>query len=44
MSPEQVTKRLAAYGAEGLDDLNAESADVILAKLQAAVSKKTDPA
>jgi hypothetical protein len=42
MSPEQVTKRLAAYGAEGLDDLNAESADVILAKLQAAVSQKTD--
>jgi len=32
---EQVEKRLVAYGASGLDDLSAESAAVIIAKLEA---------
>ena len=44
MPPEQVAKRLATYGAEDLDDLNDENAGVILAKLEAAVSKKANPA
>lgn len=40
MPPEQVAKRLAAYGAENLDDLTAENAEVILSKLEAAIAAK----
>jgi hypothetical protein len=40
MSAEQVTKRLSAYGAETLDDLTAENADIILGKLEAAAAKR----
>ncbi|MBI4376142.1 MAG: AAA family ATPase, partial [Elusimicrobia bacterium] len=44
MPAEHVSKRLAAYGAESLDDLTAESADIILRKLEAAASKPAEPA
>lgn len=40
MPPEQVTERLAAYGAESIDDLTAKNADVILQKLEAAITAK----
>lgn len=36
---EQVDKRLAAYGAESVDDLTSENAEVIIAKLDAAAAK-----
>lgn len=36
MKPEQVARRLAAYGADSLDELTKESAEVILVKLQVA--------
>jgi len=39
MTPEQVTKRLAAYGAESLDDLTEENARVIIGKFEAALAK-----
>lgn len=40
LSPEQVTKRLAAYGAESLDDLTEENARVILTKFESALAAK----
>jgi hypothetical protein len=36
--PEQAVKRLAAYGADGLDALTRENADLILRKFQAAAA------
>jgi len=39
MSPEQVARRLAAYGAESLDELTQENAELILTKLQAASAR-----
>jgi len=41
MSDEQITQRLAAYGAETLDDLSAEAADTILKKIETTLSTKT---
>ena len=38
MTPEQVSKRLAAYGADSLDDLTEESARIITGKLEAAIA------
>jgi hypothetical protein len=40
LSPEQVTKRLAAYGAESLDDLTEENARVIIGKFESALAAK----
>jgi hypothetical protein len=40
LSPEQVTKRLAAYGAESLDDLTEENARVIISKFESALAAK----
>ncbi|MDQ7829065.1 MAG: ATP-binding protein [Armatimonadota bacterium] len=40
LSPEQVTKRLAAYGAESLDDLTEENARVIVGKFESALAAK----
>jgi hypothetical protein len=41
ISPDIVSKRLAAYGAEDLDDLTKEVACAIISKLEAAVASKT---
>ena len=41
MTPAQLTKRLAAYGAEGLDDLTEKDAAVIISKLEAAIKSQT---
>jgi hypothetical protein len=38
MTPEQVERRLAAYGAESLDDLTSENAEIILSKFESALS------
>ncbi|MFA5138359.1 MAG: ATP-binding protein [Elusimicrobiota bacterium] len=40
VTPEQVSRRLAAYEAETIDDLTAENAAIIIQKLEAAASKK----
>lgn len=40
MPQEQVDERLAAYGAQTLDDLNSDSASVIIQKLEAANARK----
>lgn len=40
LSPQQVTKRLAAYGAESLDDLTEENARVIIGKFESAFAAK----
>ena len=40
LSPDQVSGRLAAYGAENLDDLSGESASVILQKFESALAAK----
>lgn len=40
MTPEQVSTRLAAYGAECLDDLNDENATLILSKFETALTVK----
>ena len=40
MTPEQVSQRLAAYGADGLEDLTEESAQAILSKLEAATKRE----
>ena len=40
MTPEQVARRLAAYGAESLDDLTEENARVILTKFESALAAK----
>jgi len=39
MTPDQVARRLAAYGADSLDALTKENADLILKKFQAAAAK-----
>lgn len=41
MTPEQVSKRLLAYGAECLDELAVESAEVIINKFESALAGKT---
>lgn len=41
MTPGQVTKRLAAYGAACLDDLSEENAQLILAKIASALSAQS---
>jgi len=38
MTPEQVSQRLAAYGADSLDDLTEENARIITVKLEAAIA------
>jgi hypothetical protein len=40
LAPEQVVRRLAAYGADSLDELTEENARVILAKFEAALAAK----
>ena len=40
MTPEQVTRRLAAYGAERLEDLTEERARVILTKFKSALANR----
>jgi len=40
MTDEQVAKRLAAYEAEGLDDLTAENAKIIISKFESALKTK----
>jgi len=40
MTPEQVVRRLAAYGAESLDDLTEENARVILTKFESALANR----
>ncbi len=40
MTPEQVSKRLAAYGAQCLDDLSDENALLILSKFETALAAK----
>jgi len=40
MTPEQVEKRLAAYDAEGLDDLTEENAQVIISKFESAIAEQ----
>lgn len=40
MSPEQVTRRLAAYDAENLDELTEENARVIIGKFESALASK----
>jgi len=40
MTPEQVVRRLAAYGSESLDDLTEENARVILTKFESALAAK----
>jgi hypothetical protein len=42
MRPEQVSERLAAYGAAGLDDLMHDSARIILHKLETALAAKSE--
>jgi len=44
MKPEQVARRLAAYGAESLDELTKENAELILTKLEAASAKAENEA
>ena len=38
MTPDQVARRLAAYGADSLDALTTENAELILKKFQAATA------
>lgn len=40
MTPDQVARRLAAYGADSLDALTKENAELILKKFQAAAAKE----
>jgi hypothetical protein len=40
MTPEQVARRLAAYGAESLDDLTEENAQVIIRKFESALANR----
>ena len=40
MTPEQVARRLSAYGADSLDDLTEENALVIIGKFESALAKK----
>ena len=40
MTPEQVARRLAAYGAESLDDLTEENAQVIITKFESALANR----
>lgn len=40
LSPDQVTERLAAYGAESLEDLTAENAAVIIGKFEEALKAR----
>ena len=40
MSPEQVVRRLTAYGADSLDELTEESAGVIIGKFESAIASK----
>ncbi|MGQ9589919.1 MAG: ATP-binding protein [Planctomycetota bacterium] len=44
ITPEQVARRLAAYGAESLDELTEENARIILAKFRAAHAAKAGAA
>jgi len=44
MTPEQVSRRLAAYGAESLDELTKENAELILTKLEGASAKAENEA
>jgi hypothetical protein len=44
VSPEQVTRRLAAYDAERLDDLTEENARVIIGKFESALAAKGEAA
>jgi len=40
MAPEQVTKRLSAYGATSLDDLTINNANIIISKFESAIAEK----
>ena len=40
MTPDQVSRRLNAYGAETLDDLTEEAAGIIISKFEEALSKQ----
>lgn len=40
MTPEQVTRRLAAYDADSLDELTEENARVIIGKFESALASK----
>jgi len=40
IAPDQVTRRLAAYGANSLDDLTEQNAQVILNKFESALAKQ----
>ena len=40
MTPDQVKKRMAAYGAVGLDDLTEENARVIISKFESALANR----
>ena len=42
MSPEQVTRRLAAYDADSLDELTEENARVIIGKFESAITSKDE--
>jgi len=44
MSREQVARRLAAYGAESLDDLTEQNAQVILSKFESALAQRGETA
>jgi hypothetical protein len=39
VTPDQVTRRLAAYGADSLDDLTEQNAQLILTKFESALAK-----
>ena len=40
LTPEQIQKRLAAYGATSIENLTAEAAEVIISKLEEAISQQ----
>ena len=42
MTPEQVTRRLAAYGTDSLDTLSEDNARVILTKFESALTNRDD--
>jgi len=43
LAPELVSQRLAAYGADSLDDLTGEDAQTILTKFEAAIAQRVKP-
>ena len=42
MTPEQVARRLAAYGADSLDELAEQNARLILTKFESALAKQCE--